>query len=280
MTLFLQTFNDIKLFLSDFKELFACIIPFFLFVLLVYLIWIRPANKKRKISKEENKCSAPGKITSVADVRKIEEQNDFDASIKNLHEKIQAEINTRQNNNDESLSDVNQFMISELTKLLKMDIKTKQDFEYVDWLFNDGLLRTEDEIKARQKFEYNTKYLNSGQYAEDCFINKTVYGTFGFFLPFTLSLLIFWKKLGFLSFIPATFIGLFLSIVGMVIATEQNITRAKEHDVPINHPRLQHDLNERNIAKAAGIISAISIGKHTKKAIKDVTNVDSWKEFK
>lgn len=265
---------------SAYGSLLGSMLPILLFVLLVYFICIRPANKKRTLSRNQSKTENDKQITSIADVRKAEKLHVFNESVKILRADIESEIEKRQSDGTKDLYEANQSMIRKLKELLARKIGNDKDLEYVTWLFNCGSLRTEEEIKERQKSEFDCKYVNSGQYAEDCFVNKTLWGLGGFLIPFILCLLLFWKPLWVFAFVPAIFFGLLFSLIGMVIATNQNIDRAREHNVPANHPRLRHDLTERSVAGAAGVMSAISVGRHAKKATKELLDVDSWKTMK
>lgn len=170
-----------------------------------------------------------------------------------------------------------------MMELLSVPITNEDDLREVEWLFNCGELRTNEEVAQRKKEAEDTQYVNSGQYEADCFIRKTAGGFVGFVFGLLLGLRATGVKDGVSIFIGGwigTFLGLLFSIIGMAIASGINVSSAKEHNVPANHPRYQHDRRELAIAGVSGVVAAGSIGRHTSKAVKDLMNVDGWKEMK
>jgi len=107
-------------------------------------------------------------------------------------------------------------------------------------------------------------------------------------LPLTSSFLIF---LGVLFFgnnfknIVSSFAYLFFCAISSVI----NSIHTSHHnviigdymdDVTLDNERYNKEKNNEIYGTAAVIGGLYSVGKHTKKAVKDITDVDSWKEFK
>lgn len=219
-------------------------------------------------------------VTSVEEARKIQDEYKLKEDVKSFRKRIQTEISYLKNLDSPDVKEASDFLINELEGLYEMPINSKKELDYAEWLFNNGKLRTQSEIIQRRQDKRNYQYIKSGDYEMDCFINKTLWGAGGFIIPAAICIAKWWKSMWVFSIIPAIFIGGISSLIGMYIASEMNVERAKKYKVPPDHPRYIHDKNEMTVAKAAGVISAVSVGKHTKKAIKNVANVDSWKEFK
>ena len=219
-------------------------------------------------------------VTSVDEARKIFEHKLFQDKKACLQLCIKSEICRRQNDACPELKEANTYIAKQLEGLLDIPIKCKSDLEYVSWLFNNGELRTESEIKERKENEYNNWYINSGEYERDCFNNKTLFGWGGFLIAFPLVLLKLWDSLWIIAVPIALLVGLTTSLIGMTIATHINIKKAVNHNVPINHPRYQHDRAEMTIAKAGTIATIVHTGLKTKRTIKDVSNTETWKELK
>lgn len=215
-------------------------------------------------------------ITSVADARRVQRIHEFNEKVKNLRSDIQYRMERRLEDDTPELKQANAFLASQMKKLLEMPINNEADYEYVYWLFNYGDLRTEEEINARKKAENDAHYVCSGQYETDCFINKSAWGWGGFLIPFFLFTLCFWESLWIFAVPIGAMIGCIGSLIGMAIASKQNIDNAMEHGVPSNHPRLRHDKNELKMAGIASIGAAASIGHHAYKAGKDLADVNHW----
>lgn len=215
-------------------------------------------------------------INSVADARRAQDFHDFNKRVNDLHERIQHEIEWKQRETSPDLKQANAFLISEMKKLLEMPIHSDKDYEYVSWLFNYGKLRTESEINARKKAESDARYVLSGQYETDCFVNKSLWGWGGFLITFFIFLGLLWKELWILAVPIAALPALIASMIGMAIASKQNIDNAKEHGVPKSHPRLQHDKNELRMCGIGAAAAAGSIYHSGKKACKEIMDVEHW----
>ena len=183
-------------------------------------------------------------VNSIEEARAIVEQKMFNDEKTSLQLCIKTEITRRQNDSCTELKEVNKYMIQQLKKLLDMPINCKSELEYVSWLFNNGELRTEAEIKETEEDEYNHWYINSGEYERDCFNNKTLLGWGGFLIVFPIVLLKLWDSLWIIAIPIALLFGFIASLIGMTIATHINIRKAVHHNVPTSHPRYIHDRNE------------------------------------
>ena len=215
-------------------------------------------------------------ISSVSDARRVQNLHAFNEKVRDLRERIKNEIEWKENDDTPELKQVNTFLISEMKKLLERQIYNEKDYEYVLWLFNYGKLRTESEINARRKAESDAHYVLSGQYESDCFLTKSAWGWGSFFITFFIFLGLMHNE-PMIIVVPIALIpALIASMIGMAIASKQNIDRAKEHGVPKNHPRLQHDKNELRMCGIGAAAAAGSIYHHGKKATKELLDVDHW----
>jgi hypothetical protein len=89
-------------------------------------------------------------------------------------------------------------------------------------------------------------------------------------------LALLWGELWIFAIPIAALPACIASLIGMAIASKQNIDNAIEHGVPKSHPRLQHDKNELKICGIGAAAAAGSIYHSGKKACKDIMDVDHW----
>ena len=229
----------------------------------------------------------PGKpvISSVEEARRMQAQVAFRHDVDDLHNRIRLQINQLDNDKTPELQEVNCYLADKLEAILNMPINDKQSLDYAEWLFNYGELRTEDEINERAKSESDAEYIQSGMYETDCFTNKLAWGGGGFLIGFILPLVAI-KDLSnpgifvAIGWMVCGFVGTLFALIGMAMASKQNIDNAKAHNVPKNHPRYQHDRRELTLAGVSGIIAAGTIAHKASKTAKDIGNVDGWKEMK
>lgn len=170
--------------------------------------------------------------------------------------------------------------IKVLLELLDIKVSDENDLDYKLWLFNAGELRTNDEV---MEYNYNIECI---KHQLDFDKERHITNILAFFIPFIIVfLLVFFGVRSFremwfigipVSLIPAGFAG----IIGSVIGYSINISNAKEYGLPDNDPRVQSEHLKRKVAIASGAISTVATTRHTKRAVKDFANVDSWKEFK
>ena len=170
--------------------------------------------------------------------------------------------------------------IKVLLELIDMKVNDENSLDYKLWLFNAGDLRTNEEV-----FEYKY-HLECMKHQKNFNKERHLINFAAFFIPFVIvfSLVFFsvktFRHLWFMgipiSLIPALFAGIIGSIIGYSI----NISNAKGYGLSDNDPRVQSERLKRKVAIASGAVSAVATTRHTKQAIKDFANVDSWKEFK
>ncbi len=219
-------------------------------------------------------------VSSVADARRVQQNYEFNKKVKELRSDIEYRMKQKLEDKTIELKQANDFMASEMKKLLELPINSEKEYEYVYWLFNYGDLRTESEVNARNKVENDAHYVLSGQYEKDCFANKTAWSWGGFFIPFFFCVIAFWESLWILSIPVGAILGCIGGLIGVAISSKQNIDNAMEHGVPSNHPRLQHDKNELKMAAVGSIAAAASIGHHAYKTGKELAGVEHWSKQK
>lgn len=224
-------------------------------------------------------------ISSVADARRAQEYVEFMHKVDSLHDSIRFKIEELRNLDEPELKEVNEFMAGQMEELLNIPINDEDTLDYVEWLYNYGDLRTEEEIAEREKAINDSYYIDSGQYESDCKANKTAWGVCGFLAGFLITLAAvedFHNPAIFLviGWMVCGFIGTLCAFIGMLIASGMNIETAKLHNVPKNHPRYQHDRRELALGGVSGVIAAGTIARKAHKTAKDIGNVDSWKEMK
>ena len=163
-------------------------------------------------------------------------------------------------------------------KLLFTEVKTEADYNRLNFMYNNGHLRSNDEVHDYdwqiecQKFKENFNY------------ERHKVNIIAFFLPFitvfSLVTAALWKSLWFISLLISTFLALIVGLFGMIVGYKYNLSNAKLYGISDDDKNVRAE----KVKLTAGIIGAVgSAGAtihHTKKAVKDITNVDSWKEFK
>ena len=81
--------------------------------------------------------------------------------------------------------------------------------------------------------------------------------------------------------IPISFVSsLTVGTIGMLIGYKVNIKKAEELELAPDSKSVQEEKLKLKTGIAASALGSISVLRHTKNNIKDITNVDGWKEFK
>lgn len=109
---------------------------------------------------------------------------------------------------------------------------------------------------------------------------NTVYFLLPFFTVFGLSVKYLWDEWSIIGPMLSLLLALFASMFGMLLSNSINIAMAKKYDLPDDDRRVQEEINKRKAGLFAMLFSIFYIGNKTKNAIKDISNVDSWKEMK
>lgn len=215
-------------------------------------------------------------ISSVEMARFYEKQETLSREIKNLKDAIQNNIETRERLGGE----LNDFYIQEYKKLLELPLNNIDDLEHVSWLFNYGNLRTDNE-----------KYVHSGRFKADCirrnygvpitmfligFLPIIIPFIKEFYTPYTNS----WLIGAFLGFFPAAIVGLLLGLIGSIISHSINASVAKNMNTSESIKIAREEALKRNISIGATVAAVTHTAYKAKGAVKDVANVDGWKEMK
>ena len=167
-----------------------------------------------------------------------------------------------------------------LEELSKTEVKTPTDLEHLKYLYNDGNLRSNEEVEAQERYvKYADKRKNYNT-------ERHTVNVIAFLAPFSIVLVIAtaWLCNGGLVLLIALIIGLvpalIAGMIGMMIGYSININNAKKYGISDRDPRVQKEKLKRKVGVASSIAAGASMAKSTKKAIKDIGNVDSWPKMK
>lgn len=158
---------------------------------------------------------------------------------------------------------------------------TKKDYEYKEWIWNHGNLRSSEEIKEYKKAIRDKEYYENGEYEKDMksgwwlpWIPMILYGfvVIWFFRKQTIDSLV-------ITFFSFPFF-LFLSLICCWILPSYRTSLADSHRVPKNDPRYQKEVLNKKIAVASMIGSTVYMTKKAKDCIKETADPDTWKEIK
>ena len=162
-----------------------------------------------------------------------------------------------------------------LDEILSYSIITEEDYERVEFMYNDGRLRSNEEVHS---YDLSRTY----KIRQDAY-NKTRHkvNTIAFLIPFLFTLVIFCLIFNDIMFFPvALLFALIVGYIGMMIGYKINVDDAKNYELDANDPNVIDEKRKLTSSAIGGTIAAGSIIHNTKKAVKDITNVDSWKELK
>lgn len=163
-----------------------------------------------------------------------------------------------------------------LEALLKRKVETIDDYIQLDYLYNDGKLRSSEEADYMERyFKYQNERNNYDK-------ERHKINTLSFVIPFLSIFFITCAATNNIIFgIPLGLLfGLSGALIGMSIGYSINIKKANEYGMPHNDPRVVQEINKRRASILAIIGVTITTAHHTKNAVKDVINVESWKEMK
>lgn len=163
-----------------------------------------------------------------------------------------------------------------LFELSQHPINTVEDLLEVDYLYNDGKLRSYEEVSFRNS--YNATQEKRDNYDEIRHKNNAKHFVIPFVVTF-IGVLVIVRDIicGPILALPLAFIAAY---IGMIVGYKKNVDIAKSLYITKEDPRVRNEIHKKNAAIAAGVTSAVIISKHLKKAVKNVQNVDSWEEMK
>lgn len=150
-----------------------------------------------------------------------------------------------------------------LFELSQRPINSVEDLLEVDYLYNDGKLRSYEEVSFKKS--YSATEDNRKNYNQIRHKNNAKYFLIPFFVSLIVSIIILhncplWPLLS----LAIAFIAAF---IGGIRGYDKNIQKAKEYYIPQNDPRVEEEKFKKKIAIAAGVTSAINISKHAKKKL-------------
>lgn len=228
----------------------------------------KPKPSSKKLS-HETIVNGVSIDLSQEEVNKINEQKDRENLIRaaeSLKEIIRDDM--------ENTSDTIRKKI--LYNLCRRIIETKDDLQEVDFIYNNGKLRSNEEVEYYKKWKANEE--NRNNFNDE----RHTRNVLCFILPFFITFILICACLGdFALGAPiALVIALFTAMIGSIIGNSINISKAKEYCIDDDDPRLQSEKIKLDIGITSTILTGYSIGRHTKQSGKDLLNVDSWKEMK
>lgn len=142
-------------------------------------------------------------------------------------------------------------------------------------------LMTENDLRqcSYEREKMYRKYKSDPRSNEEKFNTKCIISNLLWFLiPFLLTTVIVADILDSLAagLMFGTVPGGICGIIGYSISTSMNVKDAPDYDLLDNHPLVEKEKLKRKTAVASATIAGASTYKHTKRAVKDVMNVDGW----
>lgn len=167
-----------------------------------------------------------------------------------------------------------------LYQVYTQEVNNDYDYNEKEWMFNNGNLRTYDEIlEHNYRKGVNKEYL-SGSYKVKCNLITTV----SFLVPFLLGtfciMYLIGLKVWFIGLLPGMVVGGILGLIGMSIAHRANIDTLEAMGVSECDPQLQFERRELSIGKVGLPLVLLSGFKNIGSGIKKIGNPDSWKKMK
>ena len=165
-----------------------------------------------------------------------------------------------------------------LENLLNTEVSSEADYNRLLFMYNDGKLRSNDEV-----LEYDWQ-IECQKRIKNYDYERHKVNIIAFFAPFlsvfAIVSVLLWKPLWFIGMYIALFFAFIAGGIGMIIGYRINISNAKFYGMSDLDPRVQAERTKLGVG-ITGTIGAAGYTAHSaKKAIKDITNVDGWKEFK
>lgn len=211
--------------------------------------------------------------------RKLELENKIEK------EKRQREIDIFYQKNDilnhhiqSTLNSCNDILTKKvLQSIMEIAPETEEALSTKEWLYNNGNLRSNEEVSMHEKEIYNAKHKD--EYDSERHFVTLLSTIIAFFMVFGLSILALPADLEELRIVIALVLGLIGSLIGSALGHTINISNAENYGIPSSHPSVKKEKLARGLDIAGASISAVSVIKNTKMAAKDVANVDGWKEM-
>ena len=232
---------------------------------------------------------SPNSAYSIIEERRKAEQKRKEQEEKERQERILKEKSEKLNESiKKAMKEETHPSIKQLLKtMLETEVVDDVSYEEKKWLFNNGKLRILSEIEQHEH-ELKEKYYHDHPEAFDSECKKV--NAAACWLPFIFGFLLCLGQCtqsngGSINGAEAIFIiplclivALIFGLIGMGFGHKANLEKAKQYN--INNERTAYERRELGLCKVAGIASAVDIMHHAKNTVKDIANVDSWKEMK
>lgn len=174
----------------------------------------------------------------------------------------------------ENREDVHERMF--INYLLNQNIDNVSDLERIIFAYNEGNLISYEELYVYDKQAEHKFFVKHFNVIRHLINTLFLFGPSGFILYKTVQTAKDNIVLVPLGIILSLFSTVFFGIAGNTF----NLGLAHICGLQDSNEIVQDEKIKRKIGIASGIISSVSIGKSLKKGIKDIANVDSWKEMK
>ena len=266
--------------------IFICVVIFLVCVFVVALKIVEEKNKhvdkyyvrihgqdmcldqKHYEQYRRNKIAAENEYMESLKKKQEESKQKFINKISILKNKISVSANKCTNELDK--------MVFE--KLLNTEVSSEADYDRLLFMYNNGKLRSNDEV-----YEYNWN-IECQKHIKNFNYERHKVNIIAFFAPFlsvfTIVTIWLWKPLWFISLFISTFLALIAGSIGMIIGYKINLSNAKLYGMSDCDPRVQAEKTKLGVGIASSIGAAGYTAHSAKNAVKDITNVDGWKEFK
>ena len=235
-----------------------------LFFVVVIVIMIRTCFPKDDYSYNKNNSRYQSYISSASPMH-CPDNKEFEQERDRLVEEIRQDMNETDNILRKKI----------LESLLRRPLFVIDDLVKLDYLYNDGNLRSDEEA------DYMEHYFATKDKRENFDHERHKVNTIAFLVPFLTVFVLCCIIFDNVITTPLSLLfGLIAGFIGMIIGYSINIKKAEEYCISKNDPRVQDEIAKRRTAIIAGMTSGSIVGHHAKKTVKDVTNVNSWSKMK
>lgn len=207
----------------------------------------------------------------------LEEQGNETPDEKFLREGFEV-IQSTLKNMIESTKDEEELDI--LQAIYSIECKTEDDLYDKIYLFNDGDLKPREDVENLINYRYKKKEFKLGDYNKE----RHIVNVCTFFVPLIVTFVLFFMLFDDMIWIfrvpIALLLGLIASTIFMIVGYNRNIKRAKDYDIPEYDPRVQAEKLKLKVGIASSVAAGVGVLHHTKNAVKEVSDPDTWKEMK
>lgn len=169
-----------------------------------------------------------------------------------------------------------------IESLVKTEIRNDRDIERLEAKYRAFVLHHGNMPMVEQEMKMYDSINDRNDYESSRHVVNFLHFLVPFVAVFCLIFFPLQKESGvwFLTAPVALIGGGFAALIGMIIGYSVNIARAGEYGLADDDPMVMDERRKRTAGIIATIVSGGSIFRHTKKTVKDIENVDGWKEMK